>query len=137
MEEYRQRLIKFFDTRNCNAVTFEIQQSEAIHAHWQVIPIPKSKSLEEEFIRGFEEKNMRLEKRPPGESEEYCRVVLPAGTFVATLPALFDLQLPRRILAKILGLQDREDWRACIQTEDEEREDATAFRAEFEADISA
>jgi len=137
MEEYRQRLIKFFDTRNCNTVTFEIQQSEAIHAHWQVIPVPKSKSLEEEFIHGFEERNMKLEKRAPGELEEYCRVVLPTGTFVATLPAFFDLQLPRRILVKILGLQDREDWRACIQTEEEEREDATAFRAEFEAETSA
>ena len=137
MEDYRQRLIKFFDARNCHAVTFEIHQSEGIHAHWQIIPIPKSKSPEEEFIRGFEEKKMKLEKRPPGESEEYCRIVLPDGTFVATLPAFFDLQLPRRILAKILGLEDREDWRACIQTEDEEREDAAAFRAEFETETSA
>lgn len=136
METYRQKLSKFLDTRNCHAVTVEIHQSEGIHAHWQVIPVPKSKSIEEEFIRGFEEKKIKLEKRAPGESEEYCRVVLPSGTYVATLPAFFDLQLPRRLLAKILQLEGREDWRACIPTEDEERADAAAFRTEFEAEQS-
>jgi diadenosine tetraphosphate (Ap4A) HIT family hydrolase len=137
MEAYRQKLVRFFDARDCHAVTFEIHQAEGIHAHWQVIPVPKSTSLDEEFIRGFDQRKMTLEKRSPGDSEEYCRVVLPSGTYVATLPAIFDLQLPRRILAKVLKLEDREDWRACIQTDDEERADAAAFRTEFEAGDSA
>ena len=76
---------------------------------------------------------MTLEKRDPGESEEYCRVILPSGSYVATLPERFDLQLPRRILAKILQLQERQDWRSCIQSEDEERADASAFRKAFES----
>jgi hypothetical protein len=135
MEDYCQKLSRFFQARNCHAVTIEIHQSESIHAHWQVVGVPKSKSdLDEVFIRGFEEKKMKLEKRAPGESEDYCRIVLPGGTYVTTLPAYFDLRLPRRILAKILQLEDREDWRACIQTEDEERADAAAFRTEFEAE---
>jgi len=134
MESYRTKLTKFFEARDCHAVTFEMHHSDAIHAHWQVVAIPKSKLLEEAFIKGFQEKNMTLEKREPGDSEEYCRVVLPTGVYVATLPVRFDLQLPRRILAKNLGLEERNDWRSCIQSEDEERADAAAFRQVFDAE---
>jgi hypothetical protein len=134
MESCRLKLTKFFESRGCHAVTFEIHNSDGIHAHWQVVAIPKSKVLEEEFIKGFEEKKMTLEKRDPGPSEEYCRVVLPTGVFVATLPVRFDLQLPRRILAKILRLEERNDWRSCIQSEDEERADAASFRQAFESE---
>jgi hypothetical protein len=133
MEAYRIKLTKFFEARNCHTITFEYRHSDAIHAHWQVIPVPKSNSLDEVFINGFKEKNLTLEQREPGESEEYCRVILPSGSYVATLPARFDLQLPRRILAKILQLEERQDWRSCIQSEEEERADASAFRKEFES----
>jgi hypothetical protein len=133
MEAYRTKLTAFFDARNCNTVIFEIRHAEGIHAHWQVIPIPKSKSLDEDFMRGFEDKKMTLEQREPGESEEYCRIILPSGNYVATLPVRFDVQLPRRILAKVLHLESRMDWRSCIQPEDEERADAAAFRAAFES----
>ena len=44
------------------------------------------------------------------------------------------VQLPRRILAKNLGLEERNDWRSCIQSEDEERADAAAFRQAFDAE---
>jgi hypothetical protein len=137
MEQYRAKLSAFYETRGCHAVTYEIHASDSIHAHWQVIAVPKEKALEEEFMRGFEEKKMTLQQRDPGESEEFCRVVLPSGPYIATLPVRFDLQLPRRILANILTLEDRQDWRGCVQTEDEEREDAMTFRKEFEADQAA
>jgi hypothetical protein len=132
MEKYRLKLVGFYEQRGCHSVTFEIHQSQGIHAHWQVVPVPKSISLEDDFLQGFAEKDMTLEKREPGESEEYCRVFLPGGTFVASLPEHFDLQLPRRILAKVLNVEDRQDWRSCIQTEEEEREDAASFRKEYE-----
>ena len=134
MESYREKLTRFFEARNCYTVTFEIKYSGGIHAHWQLIAIPKDKSVEKEIMDGFTEKKMNLEKREPGESEEYCRLVLPSGSYVATLPVRFDLHFPRRILAKILNLKEREDWRSCIQSEDEERSDALAFRGEFESD---
>ena len=133
MELYREKLTTFFEARNCHAVIFSIHSLEGIHAHWQVIPVPKSKHLDDEFFSGFKERNLTLEKREPGESEQYCRVILPSGSYVATLPERFDIQLPRRILAKILQLQERQDWRGCIQTEVEERADAVAFRTAFES----
>src|SRR5579859_1090438 len=135
MESYRQRLTKFFDERGCQTVTFEIRHSEGIHAHWQVVPVPKSisvESVEQAFIRGFDEKDMKLDKREPGQQEEFYRVVISSGSFVASLTPRFDLQLARKVLATLLKVEERQDWRSCIQSEDEEKAEAAAFRKEFE-----
>ncbi|KAG7112723.1 CWF19-like protein like [Verticillium longisporum] len=43
----------------------------------------------------------------------------------------FDLQYPRRVVAKLLGLEDRFVWQDCAQTEDEEMADVDAFREAF------
>jgi hypothetical protein len=34
-------------------------------------------------------------------------------------------------MAQILGVEERADWRACAQTEDQEKEDVAAFKAAF------
>lgn len=43
----------------------------------------------------------------------------------------FDVQFGRRVMAKLLQLETRMDWRACAQTEAEESADADAFKAAF------
>ncbi|KAK3329814.1 CwfJ C-terminus 1-domain-containing protein-like protein [Apodospora peruviana] len=43
----------------------------------------------------------------------------------------FDLQFPRKVMAKLLGLEDRTVWKRVVQTEDEETADVTAFRLQF------
>lgn len=43
----------------------------------------------------------------------------------------FDLQMGRRVLGKLLGLEDRTHWQECHQTEQEETAEATAFREAF------
>lgn len=43
----------------------------------------------------------------------------------------FDVQFGRRVMAKLLQVETRMDWRACAQTEAEERADAEAFKAAF------
>lgn len=52
-----------------------------------------------------------------------------------TLPippnAHFDAQFGRRVMAKLLGLETRTDWRDCGQEVDEERRDAEAFKKGF------
>ncbi|KAF2457684.1 CwfJ domain-containing protein [Lineolata rhizophorae] len=45
----------------------------------------------------------------------------------------FDLQFGRRVMAKLLGLETRLDWRACAQSQDEEATDVEAFKKAFEA----
>lgn len=45
--------------------------------------------------------------------------------------ARFDAQFGRRVMAKLLGLEPRMDWRDCSQEVDEERRDAEAFKNAF------
>ena len=44
----------------------------------------------------------------------------------------FDIQFGRRVMGKLLGLEDRLDWRACMQDEEEEKRDVEAFKKAFE-----
>jgi hypothetical protein len=43
----------------------------------------------------------------------------------------FSLQFGRTVLAKLLGLEKRIQWRDCSQTEEEEKTDIAAFKATF------
>ncbi|KAL8930481.1 MAG: hypothetical protein Q9208_000665 [Pyrenodesmia sp. 3 TL-2023] len=43
----------------------------------------------------------------------------------------FDLQFGRRVMAKLLGLEERKNWRDCAQTDEEETKDAAAFKEAF------
>jgi hypothetical protein len=57
-------------------------------------------------------------------------------TTLLTLPLTsafrFDLQFGRRVLAKLLGLEKRFNWRECAQSEEEETAEAEAFKKGFE-----
>ena len=37
----------------------------------------------------------------------------------------------RQVLVSILGMADRFDWKACTQSEQEDKEDAQAFKSAF------
>jgi hypothetical protein len=43
----------------------------------------------------------------------------------------FDLQFGRRVMAKLLGLEDRLIWQDCEQSVEEESKDVEAFRQAF------
>jgi Protein similar to CwfJ C-terminus 1/Protein similar to CwfJ C-terminus 2 len=45
----------------------------------------------------------------------------------------FDVQFGRRVMSQLLGLGDRADWHKVKQTEEEEKDEAEAFKAAFEA----
>jgi hypothetical protein len=45
----------------------------------------------------------------------------------------FDLQFGRQVMAKLLGLEDRMEWRDCVQTQEEEVKDVEAFKEAFKA----
>ena len=57
------------------------------------------------------------------------------NTKCITLPlsenARFDLQFGRRVLAKLLDLENRIQWRECSQTEEEEKHDVQALKVAF------
>ena len=43
----------------------------------------------------------------------------------------FDLQFGRRVMAKLLGLEKRLQWRDCLQSDEEEKKDAESFKEAF------
>jgi hypothetical protein len=50
-----------------------------------------------------------------------------AGIFISQ----FADTIIREVVAQLLGVQERADWRACALPEDEDKEDAAAFKAAF------
>lgn len=60
---------------------------------------------------------------PPG--SEFClSLPIPTGS-------RFDAQFGRRVMAKLLGLEKRMDWRDCAQDSEQEKKDAEAFKDGF------
>lgn len=45
--------------------------------------------------------------------------------------ARFDMQFGRKVMAKLLALDDRMDWRNCVQTVEEETKDVETFKEAF------
>lgn len=124
-----------------STVMFEISRSRGIHLHTQVCAVPgvPSARIADAFKTHTDRTGLSLVERSlePDETE-YFRVQImpplgPATTLVAELPegTFFDAQLGRKVLAGLLGLEDRVDWRACAQTESEEKEESKVFRDAF------
>lgn len=57
-------------------------------------------------------------------SETCLSLPIPAGS-------RFDAQFGRRVMAKLLGLEKRMDWRDCAQDSEEEKRDAEVFKEGF------
>ncbi|KFY29548.1 hypothetical protein V493_02293 [Pseudogymnoascus sp. VKM F-4281 (FW-2241)] len=155
MNNYKRSLQQMVAARSddkLGSVTFEISRSNGVHIHWQFMPVPAelvSKGLVEAAFK-VEAENMKypsFENRDPGLGEgegDFFRVWIwapsedngahgPSKTI--TMPfddtMRFDLQFGRKVLAKLLGLEKRLQWRDCEQTVDEEKRDVDAFKAAF------
>lgn len=134
------------------AVTWEISRSRAIHLHWQFVATPADlirKGLVEAGFKveaenlsypEFQERDPSLEEQV--ELGDYFRVwiwaddgedKLKGKSLVMPLDpeSRFDLQLGRRVMAKLLGLESRAVWQNCVQEEEEEMKDVAAFREAF------
>lgn len=150
--ESLQAMISAKSSHKLGAVTWEISRDRNVHVIWQLVAIPAKmvhKGLAEAAFR-VEAENQRyptlLTKDLSLEQQagygDFFRVWLWADngedkikgkSLVMPLPAdlRFDLQFGRRVLAKLLGLEDRFVWKACEQTVEEETRDVDAFREAF------
>ncbi|KAL2161655.1 hypothetical protein VTH06DRAFT_8217 [Thermothelomyces fergusii] len=151
-----QKMVAGVSRRRLGAVTWEISRARNIHVHWQFLPVPAdmvSKGLVEAGFRVLAEdlKLGKLVVRDFGTADEvsgdYFRVWIWAeedgedggGAKVIGKSLLlpfdegvrFDLQYPRKVMAKLLGLEDRTVWQDVVQSEQEETADVAAFREAF------
>lgn len=135
-------------------VTWEISLARGVHLHWQMVPVPAAmvrKGLVDAAFRVEAEncgypKLEELELGPVDAADigDYFRAWTFADdgegkavgkSLVMRLDspgARFDVQFGRRVIAKLLGVEKtRGDWHDCVQTEEEETEDAEKFKAAF------
>jgi hypothetical protein len=134
------------------AVTYEISKGSGVHTHWQFIPVSGDlirKGLVEAAFR-VEAENLSyppLQARDPGignDDGDFFRLWIwtppsdetgEGSTKCLTVSfddsIRFSLQFGRVVLAKLLGLEKRIQWRDCTQTEEEEKRDIEAFKAAF------
>ncbi|EMR69953.1 putative cwfj domain-containing protein [Eutypa lata UCREL1] len=133
------------------AVTWEISRQANIHLHWQFLPI--SIDL---LKKGLVEAGLKVEAEnrnyPPFEEIELGSGVDEPGDFfrvwlwsddgdtgirskelVMRLDEgfRFDLQFGRKVMAKLLGLEGRVDWKNVVQPILEETEDVNKFNEIF------
>ena len=134
------------------SVCYEISRGNGVHTHWQFLPIPAEMARGGVVEAAFkvEAENMKypvFTTRDPGLGQnegDFFRVWIhaPAGEEgqekvdkCITMPfdetIRFDLQFGRKVLAKLLGLEKRLQWRDCEQTVEEETKDNEAFKAAF------
>lgn len=155
MDRFRESLQSMIATKSSHklgTVTWEISRDRNVHLIWQTIAIPADliqKGLAEAAFKveaenlkypAFLPKDLTLEEQP--EFGDFFRIWLWADngedkikgkSLVMPLPSemRFDLQFGRRVLAKLLGLEDRFVWQNCEQTAEEETADAEAFKDAF------
>ena len=137
------------------AVTWEVSRIEGIHVHWQFLPVPtgmiRKGLVDAAFkVEAENEKYPLFKAQSIGDGtkldSDYFRVWIwsPADTktegdeavereLVLPLSAefRFDLQFGRRVMAKLLRLEKRMQWRDCSQSDGEEKRDAEAFKEAF------
>jgi len=140
LESYKSSLRACYASYGALPVTFEVGRlsGRGGHAHIQVVPVPKElgDKVPESFRIAGEKQGLDWEANPEqalaraGGTGNYFKVECPDGTkLVHMLKGNFDQ--PRMVLASLMGLHHRIDWKDCGQSEAEEKKDAQDFRKAF------
>ncbi|KAK9368417.1 CwfJ C-terminus 1-domain-containing protein-like protein [Lipomyces kononenkoae] len=142
MVKYRRSVEKMLAQHGYVAVGFEISRHSGIHFHVQVIPVPDSKvvAVKSEFERAAKKNGYTVIERDEEDNdggdddEDFFKVYLGGKKilYISLSPEVrFDLQFGRKVLATILGLPERSDWKSCVQDEKDEVKDAEQFKTLF------
>ncbi|ORY60232.1 CwfJ C-terminus 2-domain-containing protein-like protein [Pseudomassariella vexata] len=133
------------------AVTWEISRANNIHLHWQFLPVPIDL-----VRRGLVEAGFKVEaenrRYPAFQTQELDSAIDHVGDFLRVWiwsddgdtgiqgkelvlhiddSSRFDLQFPRKVLAKLLQLDNRFRWQDVVQSTQEETESANQFKEAF------
>ncbi|KAF8163426.1 nuclear protein [Crassisporium funariophilum] len=144
-EQFKTALGAMYAKYGCAAVVFEVGRLGARggHAHIQAVPVPlrlKDK-IEETFLQEGRAQGIDFEDDPEAAMTScadgrgsYFKVELPGGRKMVHLlkdNVPFSIQFGRQVLVTLLGTPDRLDWRACMLSEEEDKDDAQAFKTAF------
>ncbi|KAG6331155.1 hypothetical protein ID866_7936 [Astraeus odoratus] len=146
-EKYKSALRKFYANYGGTAVFFEVGRlsSKGGHAHIQAVPIPNRLryKVEEAFVREGRDQGIEFEANAEealeacsGGHRSYFRVDLPDGRKMIHLlnsHVSFSVQFGRQVLANLLSIPERLDWKACMLDEEGDRADVESFKKAFSA----
>jgi diadenosine tetraphosphate (Ap4A) HIT family hydrolase len=155
MQKYRtamNSMLKSVADEEYGSVTWEVSKSSLPHTHWQYLPMPANlirKGLVEAAFKALAE-NLhwpKFIKEDVGdgfeETGDFFRVLVwdpkhdPAKQTSYVLrfdeKIRFHSQFGREVLAKLLRLDKRVDWRDCGQTQAQEEQDVAKFKEAFQA----
>ncbi|KAE8145232.1 CwfJ C-terminus 2-domain-containing protein-like protein [Aspergillus avenaceus] len=152
MQKYRTSLHAMLRTRSngsLGAITWEVSRGNGIHIHWQFLPVPAdliTRGLVDAAFK-VEAENLKYPSfEPPSAADpstepgDFFRVWIwdpsdDASEKTLLLPLgpefRFDLQFGRRVMAKLMELERRINWKHDVQSQEEEEADATAFKEAF------
>jgi hypothetical protein len=156
MKRYMDALVTLCQSRDMGLVCWRLERSTLVHAHWQAIPFPQpitaqlvreafivegendgfksafSNQTEAQFVSPADvEEHLSVFIAPPpqkesSESTSPTSIILPLS-----VGQRFDAQFGRRVMAKLLGLDGRANWKSCSQSFEEEVADAQSFKTAF------
>lgn len=147
-----QTMVSIRSVNKLGAVTYEISRGSIRHTHWQFLPMPLAVldlveagfRVEAENLQypPFKVKDVGIGELvadffrvwiwwPPADDEDGNEGTTKCLFFPIETDARFDLQFGRRVLAKLLGLEKRLQWRDCTQDPEAEGAEAEAFKSAF------
>uniref|UniRef100_A0A803NTJ9 C3H1-type domain-containing protein n=1 Tax=Cannabis sativa TaxID=3483 RepID=A0A803NTJ9_CANSA len=151
LDRFQNSLKKFYKNQEKEAVFFEWVSKRSTHANLQVIPVPSSKAAAVQNIFNFAADKMgfkfevtkfnnNLEGRNSLRTQfdknlSFFYVELPDGTKLSHVVGeneKFPAQFGREVLAGLLDLAKRADWRNCTCSKEEETKMASDFKAQFQ-----
>ncbi|PWN48729.1 hypothetical protein IE53DRAFT_389059 [Violaceomyces palustris] len=153
-EKYLEALGRTYSKFDSVAVSWELGKTSNTrvgHLQTQVIPLRKGmvSGLLERLRKGAEENGHPFEE-DEGEIERYFQTKSGGGQgegdyFLTNLDGKrmlirlkgkrFNMQFARQTIADHLGIPERSDWKACARTEEEEKEETSAFRGILEGEL--
>jgi hypothetical protein len=153
MQRYRvamNSMLKSAADEEYGSVTWEVSKSSLPHTHWQYLPVPADlirKGLVEAAFKALAENmhwpSFKKEDVADGfeETSDFFRVLIwdsandPSKQTSYVLrfdeKIRFHSQFGREVLAKLLRLDQRIDWKDCGQTQAEEEQDVSKFKDAF------
>lgn len=153
MQKYRvamNSMLKSVSGSEFGSVTWEVSKSSLPHTHWQYLPVTAdliSKGLVEAAFKALAENHHwpKFQKEDVGdgfeEASDFFRILIwdpthdPAKqtSYIMRFDdkIRFHNQFGREVLAKLLRLDQRLDWRDCGQTQAQEEEDVLKFKNAF------
>ncbi|CAM8987550.1 unnamed protein product [Rhodiola kirilowii] len=145
LQKFQSSLKAYYKDQDKEAVFFEWIYRRGTHANLQAVPVPSSRasSVKDIFILaakklGFEfvvTKSRELLRAQFDANVSLFYVELPCGTILSHTVdenEKFPAQFGREVLAGLLNMADKADWRKCAPSKEEEMAIASGFKKKFE-----